>query len=238
MTVLHWIRHGRASALEADYDKLHAMGEQQARALGAYFAQTNQRFDAVYVGPLKRQLDTERLMRQAAGEVARTWPEAHVLEDLAEGPYEALFKVYARAHAKRDAALQALITALRGAADEAERATRLDALIAYVVGAWHREEILDDALETARAFEARVLRALEHIAAREGRGREVAIVTSNGVIGNVVARTHGFVAGADYAHRRVHNSSVSRIELASTGYELRAHDATLHITDPALLTTL
>lgn len=237
MTVLHWIRHGRASALEADYDKLHTIGELQARALGAHLARTAQRFDAVYVGPLKRQLDTERLMREAAGDVGRAWPTPEVIDDLAEGPFEALFKTYARAHAKRDLALQRLVAALRSA-DDATRDASLDAFIAYVIGAWEREEIQDAALETALAFEARVARALEHIARREGRGREVAVVTSNGVIGNVVARTRGFVAASAGAHRRVHNSSVSRVEIVEGGYELRAHDVTLHIADPAHLTTL
>jgi hypothetical protein len=37
---------------------------------------------------------------------------------------------------------------------------------------------------------------------------------------------------------RVHNSSVSRVEIVEGGYELRAHDVTLHIEDPAHLTTL
>ena len=85
MTTLHVIRHGRATALEADYDQLHAMGELQARALGVHMSRTGKRFDAIYVGPLRRQLETLRLMREAAGEVGAGWPVAEVLDGLSEG---------------------------------------------------------------------------------------------------------------------------------------------------------
>src|SRR4051812_10321464 len=96
MTTLHLIRHGRASALEADYDQLHPIGEVQARTLGAHLGRAGQRFDAVYVGPLRRQLHTLQLMREAAGTAAANWPAERVLEGLAEGPFEALLKQYTR----------------------------------------------------------------------------------------------------------------------------------------------
>lgn len=236
--MLHVIRHGRASALEANYDQLHAIGELQARALGAHLGRERQHFDAVYVGPLTRQLETQRLMREAAGEVGRAWPEAQVLEDLAEGPFETLFKRYVRVLAKTDPVMQQHIATYRAAADEAAKEQASEALFAHVIERWRRAEVSGEDLETAAAFDARVVRVLGQIAAREGRGRQVAVVTSNGVIANLVMQTRGFVVPADHHHRRVHNSSISRIELVEGGYELRAHNVTLHLSDPAHLTTL
>src|SRR5262245_4817205 len=106
MTILHLIRHGRASALEADYDQLQPLGELQARLLGAHLAERAQRFDGVYVGPLKRQRETWRLMCEAAGAWAQQWPEARVLDGLAEGPFEVLMKAHLRPRIKLDVALQ------------------------------------------------------------------------------------------------------------------------------------
>ena len=54
----------------------------------------------------------------------------------------------------------------------------------------------------------------------------------------MLAHTRGYVPGPGHFHTRVHNSSVSRLELLADGLELRAHDVTVHLTDPEHLTTL
>jgi len=237
MTTLHVIRHGRATAFEADYDQLHAMGELQARALGVHMARTGKRFDAIYVGPLRRQLETLRLMREAAGEVGVSWPVAEVLDGLSEGPFETLMKTYAARRLATDAVLQRHAEAFRGALDDAAREVALSSIFEHVIDGWQRGEISGDDLESAAAFEARVAAALAHIAEREARGRQVAVVTSNGVIAALVARTPD-AAVLGQVRLRVHNSSVSLIELGADGPVLRAHDVTEHLTDPQHLTLI
>src|SRR4029077_15829933 len=96
MTTLHLIRHGRATALEEDYDQLHPLGELQARLLGEHLAKSALRFDGVYVGPLRRQLPTLRWMREAAAPYGAPWPVERVLPGLAEGPFEMLMKRHLR----------------------------------------------------------------------------------------------------------------------------------------------
>jgi broad specificity phosphatase PhoE len=238
MTMLHVIRHGRASALEADYDQLHATGELQARALGAHLAREGQRFNAVYVGPLRRQLETLRLMRDEAGAVGAAWPEAHVLPGLAEGPFEIMMKKYALERLDRDAALQRFVADYRDATDDAGRELALTSIFDHVIVLWRDGEIAGADLEPAQVFAARVADALSHIADNEGRGREVAVVTSNGVIAAWVERTQNVADVPVPLRMRVHNSSVSRLELSVEGLLLRAHDLTAHLTDPEHLTLL
>src|SRR3954454_21579116 len=146
MTLLHLIRHGRASALEADYDQLQPVGELQARLLGEHWRRRGQRFDAVYVGPLRRQLETLRLMREAAAEVGSAWPDATVLEGLAEGPFERLMKNYVRPHLAQDPQLHAIVQALRGAVDARARDEALNALFDYMVGLWRMGKIVAEDL--------------------------------------------------------------------------------------------
>ena len=55
---------------------------------------------------------------------------------------------------------------------------------------------------------------LEHIRQRERAGREVAVVTSNGVIGACVRRALGAIDGK---RMRVHNASVTRIDVVAVG---------------------
>jgi broad specificity phosphatase PhoE len=233
MTTLHLIRHGRAQALADDYDQLHEIGEVQARLLGAHLAASGQRFDAVYVGPHRRQRETLRLMREAAGSSAHTWPAENVLDELAEGPFELLFKKYMFERLTTDAVVAAHVERLRAAPDE--RAAIVEALFTHMVGLWTSEQIRGDDLEPSHSFEARIDAALAHIAQREGLGREVAVVTSNGVIGACARRALGVDDGR---RMRVHNASITRIELLGSGFALRAHDVTEHLIHSEHLTLL
>jgi broad specificity phosphatase PhoE len=233
MTTLHLIRHGRAQAQADDYDQLHEVGEVQARLLGAHLAATGQRFDAVYVGPLRRQRETLRLMREAGGAVGLVWPEAQVLDGLAEGPFEVLYKKYMFERLKHDPVLQAHVARLREVAGERE--AMIELMFAHMVALWTSGEVHGPDVEPAPVFEARVHAALAEIERREGFGREIAVVTSNGVIGACVRRALG---SDDGRHAPVHNASVTRIELLAGGLALRAHDVVEHLTDPAHRTLL
>jgi broad specificity phosphatase PhoE len=237
MTTLHLIRHGRASALEADYDQLQPLGELQARLLGQHLALRAQRFDSVYVGPLKRQLETLRLMREAAGPLGAAWPDAVVLEGLAEGPFEALMRHHVRPRLPHDAALQAIAKRVRGATAPGERDTALGELFDYMVQAWRRGDVTAPEIESAVVFDARVAVTLEQIAQREGRGREVAVVTSNGVIGRLLLGA-GMAPANGAAGHRVYNTSVSLLELCADGTVARGYNLTEHLRDPQHLTTL
>src|SRR5205807_5635398 len=65
MSRLFVVRHGQASFMEQNYDKLSATGEIQARLLGEYWAHRRVVFDRIYSGPRVRQIETARI----AGEV-------------------------------------------------------------------------------------------------------------------------------------------------------------------------
>jgi broad specificity phosphatase PhoE len=238
MTTLHVIRHGRATALEADYDQLHATGELQARALGAHLARKGQRFDAVYVGPLRRQLETLRLMREAAAGAGATWPEAEVLSGLAEGPFELLMKKYALERLQHDAALLRFVEQYQAAADTPAQELALSGLLDHVITLWREGVLHGGDLEPAAAFAERVYGALAQVSRAAAHGRHVAVVTSNGVIAAWIERALNFADVPKHVRLRVHNSSVSRLELGAEGLWLRAHDVTEHLSDPEHLTLI
>ncbi|HKU38187.1 MAG TPA: histidine phosphatase family protein [Polyangiales bacterium] len=238
MTLLHLIRHGRASALEADYDQLQPLGELQARLLGEHLRRRRQHFDAVYVGPLRRQLETLRIMREAALEVGSAWPEATVLDGLAEGPFEPLMKNHVRPRLPQDPQLQVIVQALRGAADARTRDEALNTLFDYMVGLWRTGAVVAEELESPTVFQARVLDALERIAQREGQGREVAVVTSNGVIGALLQDAGLAPANGSMRHR-LYNSSVSLLELNVDRRGIaRGCNSIEHLSDPDHLTLI
>ena len=61
------VRHGQANSAardEASYDQLSATGHQQAKWLGEYFGQIQPKFEKIYSGTLKRQIETAQGINQ------------------------------------------------------------------------------------------------------------------------------------------------------------------------------
>lgn len=239
MSTLHVIRHGKASPEGKVYDQLHALGERQARLLGEHFGARAMRFDALYVGPLVRQRETLRLMREAAGAAARDWPAEIIVDELAEAPVEHLIK-HCLAHVMpSDPALQAIVQAAGDGKDMTKIRTMVEQILAHTLHLWTDEKIELPGVESAHAFSTRVERAFERIAQAAGRGRHIAVVTSNGVIGYLLAK----LAGQPEALRsgfvsRIYNSSVTRIEVSDAGLRVLGENAIEHLLDAELHTLL
>src|SRR5262245_36260794 len=92
MSTLLLVRHGQASFLSSDYDRLSPMGEEQARRLGQFWAGRRQKIDAVFTGPRERQIRTAVLAGQVCTEAGMHWPEATQLDELDEMQTEALLQ--------------------------------------------------------------------------------------------------------------------------------------------------
>ncbi|MGH9838118.1 MAG: histidine phosphatase family protein [Blastocatellia bacterium] len=60
MSTIYLIRHGQAGTRE-NYDVLSTLGREQARLLGAHFAERKMGFDSIYAGGLNRQQETARM---------------------------------------------------------------------------------------------------------------------------------------------------------------------------------
>jgi broad specificity phosphatase PhoE len=69
MVEIYFIRHGQASFGQPAYDRLSPVGERQAELLGKHFFNNGTRFDAVYSGALRRQVQTATIaMNQINGD--------------------------------------------------------------------------------------------------------------------------------------------------------------------------
>lgn len=237
MTTLHLVRHGRATAREADYDQLHAQGVEQSERLGRWLGARAARYDALYVGPLKRQRETLRLMREAAGEAGTAWPEETVLEGLAEAPHDVVLKQHLMPRLPDDAALAAKLAAVQAATDRPARQRAMNLVFDHMIDVWRAGEI--SGIETSEAFEVRVEEALQAILAREGHGRDVMVVTSNGVIGSILQRHLAVEADPEESLLRFANTSITRISREGEGLRLLAKGEVEHLAgDPDLITIL
>jgi len=214
----------------AEYDKLHFIGETQARLLGRHLRDNAVHFDAVYCGPLTRQRETLAHMRSAAGDVGAAWPPAVILAELAEAPIEALARHCMTERVSTDPELRALVGKLLAQEHGSSDTAVFEALLAYVVKLWLSGEVTLPGVETAPEFGRRVRAGLDLILQSGERGRHIAVITSNGVIGWLLgyAKTEP-EPERKCLFRRLFNASVSRFDVTSGGLELSAWNVVNHL---------
>jgi broad specificity phosphatase PhoE len=200
MATVMLIRHGQASYGQADYDKLSPLGVEQARMIGTFLA--THKIDAMFCGPLVRQLGTATHARETAPEL----PPVVTLDGLAEFSGFDIVKAFLPRLAEEDPELAVLISKpTRELADRAFKA---------IIAKWSRDEWRIAGVERVHEFAARVQGALDRIVAECGSGGRVAVVTSGGVIGVAV----GLVFGASAHHMIraslvVKNASISELKV-------------------------
>lgn len=208
MTELTLIRHGQANSgarNEADYDRLSALGQQQAAWLGEHLRLTGG-FDRVISGTLRRQRETAEALNLDA--------RPHALDErLNELDYFSL------SHALQDSHGIPFPT---GPEDFA-------AHVPQVLQLWRSGDAGPDH-ESYEGFLARVSGAVEDAA--EG-GPGAVLVTSTGVIATLVALALGLEAVMKARmFLKVMNTSVHRFAVHDGALHLNQFGATPHLDYP------
>ncbi len=178
MSTLTLVRHGQARPFEKDSDRLSALGEQQAQALGDFWRQSGIRFDEVVCGTLTRHRQT--LVHAGLGAAHR--------EDAGWNEYDAtaILNTLAPMLAERDAefaAARAKFAALAGKDPLKNRF--FQKTLERLMDAWLMGEVSASGVEPFAAYRGRVLAAWRRIVddgAAPG-GRNVVVFTSGGPIG-------------------------------------------------------
>lgn len=199
------VRHGQANTAARDelsYDKLSALGHDQARWLGEHLRGTGERFARAYCGTLVRHRETAEAM--ALGLELTVDPRLNELE------YFTMAQICEAQHGI------AMPTCREEFALHMPR----------MFGLW-REGALEGAPLAFDLFEARVSEVLHEIAGGEGRA---VVVTSGGVIGMAMRVTMGLGMGAlANACLAIENSSLHRFQPMPTGLVLTQFNAVPHL---------
>jgi broad specificity phosphatase PhoE len=230
-----FVRHGRASAFGTDYDVLSPVGVEQSEAFGAWIADEEIAFDAVFVGPRKRHAQTLEAVSRTLSERGQALPAETVVPELDEHDGVSLVFKLLPMLAADDPKLRAIVEATaRG--EQPDTTDILDAL-KRITRRWVRGEIGHDEVESWAAFRARVGRALERIASI-GRGKRALVITSAGTVASAVGEVLGVrddekVLDLSWA---AYNASMTEITLGNGRGGLRTFNATPHLREARLVT--
>ena len=236
MSRLLLIRHGQASFMEQDYDRLSAVGEIQARLLGEYWAQRGATLDAVFSGPRKRQVDTAIIAGEACRKAGMIWPQIEIMNEFDEYSGEAVMERSLPGLVETDVKVRELHRAFASAQDLAEKHRTFQRLFEAVISRWASGELHVEEIEPWASFTSRVRRGLAGLASGGGN-RNIAVFSSGGPVGVTVQRALDL--SVEHTLRTAwmaRNASVSEFLFSGERFSMSSFNTVPHLDDPALLT--
>jgi broad specificity phosphatase PhoE len=237
MSRLILVRHAQASFLEPNYDKLCAVGEEQSRLLGEYWARRGVQFSRVCSGPRVRQVQTARIVEDAYRRFGREFPEVAVMNEFDEYPAEAVLKIGLPQVLERSQEVSDLQRAFERARDSDERKRTSQQMFEAVIGMWVTGELVIDGVESWPDFCARVDRGITTIASSPAPAGDSVVFTSGGPIGVAMRRAlHLSPADTLQLTWMSRNASFSEFLSSEGRFTLSTFNAHPHLEDAHLLT--
>jgi broad specificity phosphatase PhoE len=223
--------------MEADYDKLSHLGEQQARKLGEYWVRHRLHFNRVVHGPAKRHIRTMEI----AGDVVRSarlpWPDPESVPALDEFDAFSVMKRMVPVLVERDEAVRSLNAEFQGNRHSEEAGRILQKLFEEVARHWSRGEFEVPDVESYAQFRERVAKAVDDIRAGTGRSSQIVAFTSAGPIAATVAHSLDLppLKAIEFVWMS-RNSSYAQFLFSGDRFTMHSFNAIPHLDDLALLT--
>ncbi|MGA2949867.1 MAG: histidine phosphatase family protein [Candidatus Sulfotelmatobacter sp.] len=231
------VRHAQASFLEADYDKLCANGEAQARLLGEYWLRRGMIFHNAYSGPRIRQRETARIVADVYRDAGRSFPEIVVMSELDEYQAEAVMRTSLPRLMRGNTEIREMSIAYESACEPGERRRTFQRLFEAVIGKWVAGETAADGIESWHEFCLRVERGLVQVIHGTTLAAGAVVFTSSGPIGAAMRRAlHLSAEDALQLSWMSRNASFSDFQASGERFMLSAFNAYPHLDEDSLLT--
>lgn len=237
MSHLFLVRHGQASFLEPDYDKLSSKGEAQSQLLGEYWTGHKVTFDRIYSGPRVRQRGTARIVGEAYQRAGLPWPKVEILDEFDEFRAEAVMEHSLPHLVKSDEHVRELHRAFQGAIGKEEKFRTFQRVFEIVIGRWAGGELPLPGIEPWPDFCARVRAGLSRLSSNGSRGQRIVIFTSGGPVGVAMQRALDLSTTATLkSGTMMRNAAYSEFLFSGDRFSLGSYNAYPHLIDPGFLT--
>lgn len=223
MSEIYFIRHAQASFKNDNYDQLSPLGIRQAQVLGEYFRRLGLRFDSVYAGAMKRQIDT-------AKEVLSRMPGDHsrlkLRRESAFNEYDfvAILKYQIPLMINEEPALEEILPRMHADRQVFQR------LFERALTRWISGRYDAGGIETWPDYGARIHRGIQQLMKADGPQKRAAVFTSGGCVAVAVqmALDISDVKTIELSWQ-VRNTSVSVFKYSSRGMGLSSFNSTAHL---------
>ena len=236
MSYLFLVRHGQASFLEPDYDKLSAKGEAQSRMLGEYWAQQRMVFDRAYSGPRVRQRETARIVGDIFKKAGLAWPEVEIRDEFDEFQAETVMERAVPPLVESDQHVHALHHAYQNADGREQKFKTFQKLFEVVIDRWAEGELVVPGIEPWVAFRARVQEGLSRLV-NGSKGQCVVVFSSGGPIGVAMQKALRLSTGATLRCAwMMRNAAFSEFLFSKDRFTLSSYNSYPHLTQPGFIT--
>ena len=234
------VRHGQASFLGQDYDKLCANGETQAKLLGDYWSRRGLAFDRVYSGPCARQTETARIVADSYRSAGVDFPETAVMNEFDEYQAEAVLRECLPQLLQVNSDIREMRRAYESSkesGDQAERRKTFEKLFEAVIRKWVAGEVTAADIEPWHKFCERVEQGLAQVVRDMAPAASAVIFTSAGAIGAAVRRAlHLSADDTLQVTWMSRNASFTNFLASGDRFTLSAFNAHPHLDGNGLLT--
>lgn len=240
MSQIILVRHGQASLLGRDYDKLCANGETQAKLLGEYWCRRGMVFARAYSGPRTRQCETARIITEAYRGAGVDFPETTVMSEFDEYQAEAAMRECVPQLVQVNAEIRELHRAhedSKESGDVGGRRKTFRKLFEAVISKWVAGEVTAAGVESWNEFCLRVERGLAKVVRDTPAAASVVIFTSAGTIGAAMRRAlHLSAEDMLQVTWMSRNASFTSFLVSGERFTLSAFNAHPHLDGDGLLT--
>ena len=210
MTIIHLVRHGQASFGKEDYDNLSEIGVKQAFLLGQYFKTLNLKFDKIFVGTLKRQIQTYK-------QIIKSYDTSI---DHESTPLLNEYDV--------KSVLMGFVNGRSLTKDELHDKKIHFNLLRSAVTAWSENKISHNVNETWSEFDERAKKFLKTTIER--KSESILVVSSGGTISMILKQILSLPSSQFVNfHFQIFNSSYSKIIISEFGMSLSLFNSIAHL---------
>jgi len=223
MSLLYLIRHGQASFGTDHYDRLSERGLIQSELLGRHLLKIDQKFDSVYAGEMKRQIDTAEKVLSCCRAAGKEVPALQIIPEFNEYDSKGILKALVRDIARDDPDMETDM-ALFYQDKKAFQRIFEKVILRWITGG---KEI--PGVTSWQEFRERVAKGMRKVMADNGRGKTVLVFTSGGPISAAFQMATGISdEGTLRVVWHIVNTSVSSFiynaeQISLTSFNNRAH---------------
>lgn len=237
MSRLILIRHGQASFMEENYDKLSSKGKEQSRILGEYLIGRETNIDAVYVGPLHRHqqtLDGVMAVYESAGIAL---PKPQMLQELDEHHATEAMMEAMPYMMKHDAFVQE--TMARIEAEPAKQRKLFFQVFTHFCRLWSQGKFDEQSasIQSWKDFRSTVDTGIQQIVDENPGGKTVLAFTSGGTTAASMGYTLG-LSNLDAMELNfiVQNTAMTELLFSQNNLTLMRFNHIPHLTEKDLIT--
>lgn len=223
--------------MSEDYDRLSELGEEQSRKLAAFWVKHEIVFDACFCGPARRHTSTAEIAGQAVRDAGLAWPKVEILPELDEFDAFRVARVLTPVLVQSDPEIQRLNEIFRAAENTPDAGRHLQKLFEAVSRKWCSGAHDIPELESWPQFQQRVRTAIDNIRQASGRGQNIAVFTSAGVIAVTMSRVLDLEPkhGVEFVWL-TRNGSFSEFLYSGARFSMHSYNSVPHFDDKLLLT--